>query len=193
MSGFPPPHWDAQGFIQIHEVWTNSWLDRLLPVWRDRRTWIPLYLLLVFFIVRARRKGALLVIAMAAACVGSADYLSSSVIKPLVGRLRPCRAAELEGHIRNIIDCGPGLSFPSSHAANHFALAVFLWVLFRRQYPTAAVIGLMWAASIAYAQVYVGLHYPLDILAGSILGALLGGLFSFLFNLLERRFTWSSR
>jgi membrane-associated phospholipid phosphatase len=185
------PQWDFNLFVKIHGHWTAPWLDTILPIWRDKRTWVPLYAILLFLLVRVFRWQGVLLGVMAGCCVGLADTLSSSVIKPAVARLRPCRTEELSPFIRDIIDCGPGLSFPSSHAANHFALAVFLFVLFHRRYALASWVGILWAFSIAYAQVYVGLHFPLDIMGGAALGSIIGVLFSRVFLLLKP--DWSQK
>jgi undecaprenyl-diphosphatase len=179
------PLWDEQLFQLIHSHWHHDWLDRIMPVYRDKRTWFPLYGLLLLLLWRYFQRKGLLVALLAGLSVGLADGISSSLIKPTVGRLRPCRTESLQGVIRDIIDCGPGLSFPSSHAANHMALSVFLFVLFYRRFPKAAVLGLIWGLSIGYAQVYVGLHYPLDVLAGSALGAAIGWLVARLFLALQ--------
>jgi len=191
MTGWEWPLWDQDLFLLLHRDWSAAWLDGVLPVYRDKRTWLPLYaFLLVGLWLRLRTTG-LWIALMAGASVGIADGLSSSVIKPAVGRLRPCRTESLQPFIRDVIDCGPGLSFPSSHAANHLALSMFLFLLFRRHYPVASWLALLWGFSIGYAQVYVGLHFPLDVLAGSALGAFIGWAMARLFLFLQPG--WDSR
>jgi len=96
---------------------------------------------------------------------------TAGLIKHLVHRLRPCAIGEAR---LLLAECSHSFSFPSNHAANHFTLAVFLSLLFRQRWLTFVL--LFWAAFIAFSQVYVGLHYPLDIAAGAVLGALVGGL-----------------
>ncbi|MBI1194155.1 MAG: phosphatase PAP2 family protein [Bacteroidetes bacterium] len=191
MTGWEGPDWDAEWFLVLHRDWTCSWLDSLFPVYRDKRTWLPLYGLLLVWLWRRLRSTGLVVALMAGASVGIADGISSSVIKPAVGRLRPCRTEALQPFIRDLIECGPGLSFPSSHAANHLALSMFLFLLFRRHYPLASWLALLWGFSIGYAQIYVGLHFPLDVLAGSALGALIGWGMAWLFLFLQPG--WHSR
>ena len=168
------PSADFELFLLIHTQWVAEFADRVMPHYREKSTWIPLYLFLIYWILKKYRRTGFLLGSLGGLSVGLADHTSSKIIKPAVGRLRPCRTPELIAEIRELINCGPGLSFPSSHAANHFALAVFLFVLFRRRYPVAAWAGLIWALSIGYAQIYVGLHFPMDVVAGSVLGALIG-------------------
>jgi undecaprenyl-diphosphatase len=79
------------------------------------------------------------------------------------------------------IDCGTGYSFPSSHASDHFAITVFLIIVFYRRYKWILPVGLLWAATISFAQVYVGVHYPFDVTAGAIYGTLVGWLFGWVF------------
>jgi membrane-associated phospholipid phosphatase len=79
------------------------------------------------------------------------------------------------------VDCGPGFSFPSTHASDHFAIAVFLIIVFYRRHKWILPAGLIWAAAISFAQVYVGVHYPIDVTAGAIYGSLVGLLFGWMF------------
>ena len=116
-----------------------------------------------------------LILLVFAATVGTADFISSGLIKKNIQRLRPCNDPVFREmvHLR-LPRCGGGYSFPSSHAANHFAAAVFLAMLFgrRKRWVWPALFG--WAASIALMQVYVGVHYPADILGGAAVGILVG-------------------
>lgn len=103
-----------------------------------------------------------------------ADSTSSSLIKPEVMRIRPCNDVVFKDQIKLRVRCGSGYSFPSSHATNHFALGMFLLVIFYKRWKPIIWLSLGWAASISYAQIYVGVHYPIDILAGAILGSIIG-------------------
>ncbi len=91
-------------------------------------------------------------------------------------RPRPCQNEALKEEVRLLVPCGSGYSFTSNHATNHFALAVFfagtLGVFFKRW----RWLLFLWAALVAYAQVYVGVHYPLDVAAGALLGMTIGSL-----------------
>ena len=185
------PDWDAVGFGLVHRVWTHPLLDTLLPIWRDKSTWVPVYAIAGILLLLRFRSRALLLLVGAGAAVGIADGLSSAWLKPLFGRLRPCRDTLFAGPVRDLIACGPGLSFPSSHAANHMALALFLVLASRNRYPWISASLLLWAVSIAYAQVYVGLHYPLDALGGLLVGAVAAtattGVYRLSLGLLTRR------
>ncbi|MCY1533690.1 PAP2 superfamily protein [compost metagenome] len=89
-------------------------------------------------------------------------------------RIRPCNEVNLIGDIIHRVPCGSGFSFPSSHATNHFAIAVFLICLFYQKWKPILPLGLGWAVSISFAQIYVGVHYPVDTFAGAILGTCIG-------------------
>lgn len=156
-------------FFFNHQVHV-SFLNDLMPYWRSPYFWLPLYVFFIaFMLMNFGKKGAFLLLALGLT-VGTADFTSSKIIKPLVKRYRPCRNEVLKDHVKLLVPCGVGFSFPSSHASNHFAIACFLTLalplLSRR-----LLIGLwLWAASIALGQVYVGVHYPSDIMFGAFLG-----------------------
>lgn len=174
--------YDIALFTKINGVWHNSFLDWLLPLLRNEFFWSPLYMFLVVFMLMNYGKRGLYWILAFLVTFAMADMLSSSVIKPWVGRLRPCNDPLLADTVRSLVRCGSGKSFTSSHAANHFALAMF-------SFKTITIVPLawrwcflFWAFAVCYAQVYVGVHFPLDVTCGAILGCLIGMLTSKLFN-----------
>ena len=125
-----------------------------------------------FLFYKYQWKGVVLVAAVGLT-VGLADIMSSKVLKKNVERLRPCQNTEVRAEARLLVGCGHSYSFTSSHAANHFALATFLALTLGRAYRRMRLPLLLWAASIAYGQVYVGVHYPLDVLFGALTGILI--------------------
>ena len=154
----------------------NAVLDWLMPIWREKSTWIPLYIALAAFVgYKYRWQGLYLVLALALA-VGLADTVSSKIIKPSVHRLRPCNDPTLKDEVQLLVDCGNGYSFTSSHASNHFAVAAFLSLTLGLHYRRIRWPLYLWAASIALGQVYVGVHFPLDIFIGAILGIIIGNI-----------------
>lgn len=166
---------DQEIFYFINTTCGNPFLDWLAPIWREKLIWLPFYTFLTAFFLMNFKKNGLLVVLLFAATVGTADFISSSLIKKNVQRLRPCNdPVFVEKVVLRLPNCGGGWSFTSSHAANHFAAAVFLGMFFGRKkkwvWPT--LIG--WATSIALMQVYVGVHYPTDILGGAAVGILVG-------------------
>ena len=158
-------------FEVIHQDAANAWFDWLLPVYRDKKTWAPLYLLIAYFLFRNHgwRRSLYLLICIAAV-ITVADQLAAQVLKPWVGRLRPCADATVAATMRTLVGCGGKYSFPSNHATNHFALAGLLALTLFRDVPWARWALYLWAASICLAQVYVGKHWPTDVIAGGLLG-----------------------
>ena len=106
--------------------------------------------------------------------IGIADYTSSQIIKKSIKRVRPCKEIKLQEDLHLLVRCGSGYSFTSSHATNHFAIAGFLSLILLGNRRWLHFLIWAWAASIAYGQVYVGVHYPMDVVAGAILGGLIG-------------------
>lgn len=166
--------WDHHIFQLINQQWHYGILDKILPVLRNKYFWTPLYMFfLSFFVINYRMQGVA-VIVMIGITIAISDQLSSSIIKPLVGRLRPCNDTDLNEQVRLLISCGSGYSFTSSHATNHFALAGILSFLLNKRFRWVLPFTMIWAAVVSYAQVYVGVHFPLDIISGGLLGLLIG-------------------
>ncbi len=120
---------------------------------------------------------------MFVATVALTDLTGTHVFKEHFGRDRPCADPDFFMYVRLLVGCvGHGNSFISNHAANHFGMATFFFITFRHVLKKWAWIGFLWAGLIAYAQVYVGIHYPSDVLAGALLGLIAGSLTGKLFN-----------
>jgi membrane-associated phospholipid phosphatase len=161
-------------FTLINQLWAHPVLDSIMPLLRNKYFWVPAYIFIIaFFVINFRWQAVWIFIALFLVILLS-DQLSSGVLKPLFERLRPCRQALLSETIRVLVHCGGGASFPSSHATNHFGLSFFLSVLMYKRIPFIFVPMFIWAAAVSYAQIYVGVHYPSDILGGAVLGILIG-------------------
>jgi membrane-associated phospholipid phosphatase len=170
-------------FSHINQRWTAPFLDSILLFMREAEFWVPFYLfLLVFITMNFGRKGWLWSFYLIMAVIIS-DLISSHLIKDrLVDRLRPCGNPFWADSIRILANyCPVSSSFTSSHASNHFAMAVFIYRTLRPVSRWWSLV-LLWAFLICYAQVYVGVHYPLDVICGGILGSLIGWLVSFVFR-----------
>lgn len=158
----------------INQWGSNPILDTFLPLFRETFFWAPLYLFLMLFVtMNFGKQGAWWILA-AVLCAASADIISSQVIKQLIFRLRPCQDPNVAQHLRFIINyCPKSSSFTSSHATSYFAQATFYFLSLRHLSKWTGYFFL-WAASIAYTQVYVGVHYPFDVCCGAILGVAIG-------------------
>lgn len=156
-------------------LWLNGhfapWLDPIMVFATERNSWFPFYALLVGWLAFRYRKRAIWIVLTLVAAIAISDQTASALLKPLTLRLRPCHVPALQTLIRPVVDCGGPYGFASSHAANTFALATGLWLLIGKFYPqTKWLFG--WAFVVSYSRIYVGAHYPLDVLAGAGVGVL---------------------
>ena len=167
---------DQYLFHLINTAWANDFLDALMPLWRNKYIWVPVYVFLISFLMINFGKKGFILFAFAILTIGIADTLSSKVIKKTVQRIRPCNDPAMANFVDLKVKCGGGYSFTSSHATNHFALAIFLIFTLGKRFRWIKWVLLTWATTIAYGQIYVGVHYPLDVISGAILGILVGTL-----------------
>jgi len=174
---------DQQLFYFINQAGQNWLFDLLMPTIRNKLTWVPLYILLLVVIAKKHKYRTFVFLIVIAITILLSDQISSELIKKTVERLRPCRDSSLDG-VRTLVHCGGGFSFTSSHATNHFAVAMQLFLLFRKEWSSYAFIALFaWATLICYGQVYVGVHFPLDVIAGGCLGCIIAWLVYQLYSL----------
>ena len=175
--------WDQWLFVKLNSEWTNSFFYTVLPFTRESVFWAPLYLFLILFItINFKSKGWWWVL-LFICTVSLTDIISSRVFKNGFERLRPCNDPGFAMHVRLLLNyCSGGYSFTSSHAANHFGIATFFYFSMRHIIGRWALVAFAWAAVICYAQVYVGVHYPLDILGGTLIGLCFGLFTGMIFN-----------
>ena len=139
------------------------------------QTWIPLYVLLVFMLIKAFRRDSIWLIAGILLTILIADQVTSSLMKPFFERLRPCHDGEI-GHLVHVVKgCGGQFGYASGHSANSFGIATFVWLTFR-YYSRWVGIIFVWAAAVAFSRIMVGVHYPGDIVTGALVGVLAGWL-----------------
>jgi undecaprenyl-diphosphatase len=173
---------DQNLFFFINEGFQNPFFDATLPWWRNKYFWVPLYVFIAsFLILNFQKKGFFIILGLIAS-IGISDITSSQLIKKTVKRVRPCNDTQIKEGVHLLIPCGGGYSFTSSHATNHFTVATFLILTLGQVFSWIKLPLLLWATSIAFAQVYVGVHYPLDIIGGAMLGIIVGYLTFLLFS-----------
>jgi undecaprenyl-diphosphatase len=180
---------DRHLFYLINHDLANVFFDWLMPVLRNARSWIPLYIAIIIFCIWKYKWQGLLIIVLMAASAGIADFTSANIIKKEVRRLRPCSDPDIaKTVILRVNGCGTGFSFPSTHATDHFAMAGFIAFVFYKKWRWIWLWAMLWAASICFAQVYVGVHFPIDVFVGALYGILVGWLLSLLFKKLQPAF-----
>ena len=167
--------WDADILLWINGHHA-AWLDDVMWLVSSLKTWLPLYILLIAAIIARFRNWRiiLLVLLGCGIAIGLSDFIASGVFKPMVARLRPTHEPALDPlHlVRNYV--GGKYGFCSSHAANSMACALLFSLIWRKKIVTASL--MTWVAIMCYSRMYVGAHYPTDIIAGLIVGALLAAL-----------------
>ena len=109
--------------------------------------------------------------------MASSDLISSHLIKPFFHRLRPCMEPYMADHIRRLIPCSSGFSFTSSHATNNMSVATLYAFILPYTFNRFKIVFIAFALLVGYAQIYVGVHYPIDVASGFVIGALIGAFY----------------
>jgi len=152
----------------------TPWLDPIMLFITHTLTWLPLYLFLLYLVVRDYKKEVWIILLGIALTILLSDQITSSLMKPYFERWRPSREPTLEGLV-HLVDgyVGGKYGFASSHAANTFGTATFFFLLYRHSKKWISILFL-WAAVMTYTRIYLGVHYPGDILVGGAIGILAG-------------------
>jgi undecaprenyl-diphosphatase len=165
---------DTELFLFLNGLHAD-WLDPIMIFISGKISWTPFYFVLLYLIIKNYKKQSILIIIGIILLIVCSDQISSSVFKPLFERPRPCHNEAIKdlvylpsGH------CGGAYGFISSHACNVFALAVFITHILKRYYSKIGWVMFIWAAMVAYSRIYMGVHYPGDVLVGAAVGAVIG-------------------
>jgi undecaprenyl-diphosphatase len=163
---------DRQLFLLLNSVNSPFW-DKVMHAISSTVIWVPLYLAILFYLGIKYKRKFLVIIPFIIVAVTLADQSSVHLFKNVFHRLRPCHEPSLTGlvHLVNS-ECGGLYGFVSSHAANSFNVAILSIMFIRKRWYTISII--LWALIIGYSRIYLGVHYPGDVIGGSILGALIG-------------------
>ena len=178
---------DRELLIYLNNLGSKTW-DGLWLVITNKLTFIPLYALLLFLIYKKfGLKYLLPMILIIAAMITFTDQVTN-LFKDGFMRARPCRAEGVMDYIRFVAErCGK-YGFFSGHSSNSMAAAVFGGLVLRPYYKNLIFVLIFWSFIVAYSRIYVGVHYPLDIVCGMLFGAISGFLFYKLNNLIQARF-----
>lgn len=158
---------DRELFLLLNGMHSSFW-DPIMDAVSGKKIWIPFYALIIALWAYTFRKNVWRSLLAIALIITLADRFASGFMKPFVGRLRPCRDPELADLVHNLGSCGK-YGFISSHAANTFALAMFFVLLYGKKHKASYLIFL-WAGIVSYSRIYLGVHYPGDIVCGALSG-----------------------
>lgn len=166
--------WDQQALVYLNNQLSASWADLFMITISETFVWIPFYAILLYFLIKKYQYNTVWIVVCVAITIALCDQLASGLAKPLTERLRPCHEPSIAPLLRMVTGCGGKYGFFSSHASNTFGLACFIWLMFNKKRAWAWMF--LWAGLVSYSRIYLGKHYPLDILTGTVCGLLVAWL-----------------
>ena len=176
---------DTRIFLQLNGI-HSGWWDTVMMFITRKETWMPLYLILLFLVIYNYKHRSWLILGILVIGLTASDQMAN-LIKEMVHRHRPGYEPAIANLTHIVLRKGGELGFPSNHAVNTFFVMTFTGYLFRNRYSLFSLV--IWAFLVSYSRIYVGAHYPLDILAAWILGFLSGWIFFRFLIWLEPKFS----
>jgi undecaprenyl-diphosphatase len=164
---------DTELFLYLNSK-HNVFFDVVMNWASHKLFWIPLYVFFLYLAYRYYGKKVWMVALVAAIAIILSDQISTQGFKHVFLRYRPCHNLLIQSQIHLNGNCGGMYGFVSSHAANTFALAILLFLLFKNKIKFFGLFIFSWAAFVSYSRIYNGVHYPADIVGGAILGGFVG-------------------
>ncbi|MBN1651804.1 MAG: phosphatase PAP2 family protein [Bacteroidales bacterium] len=177
---------DKQAFLFLNGCHSNAF-DFMMWWFSDKMVWIPFYLYLAYKIVRKYGWESIAILLSIAILIALSDQISV-VIKESVARFRPSHDPVIEEYVRTLRGYrGGNYGFVSSHAANSFALVVFLYHFLKLKHTFLGPVLILWAFLVSYSRIYLGVHYPGDIIGGALLGMVLAWILVHLYQFVVTR------
>ncbi len=181
--------YDKELFLFLNNLGTTTW-DGFWMFYTTKINWVPFYAVLLYLMYKNLNKKAFIINILVIVLMITFTDQITNVFKHGFQRLRPCYTEDLQGLMRLVkSSCGGRHSYFSGHASNSMAVAVYSGLLLRNKYKYLVFILLFWAALMAYSRVYIGVHFPLDIVSGMLFGAVSGFIFYELITYLKIKFT----
>ncbi len=178
---------DEKWLLAINHNYNPAW-DNIMWFASQTESWIPFYLLLFALLIVVYKRDSLLMILMILPLVLATDQVSSSIIRPLFMRPRPSHTPGLEYMLHYVKDYhGGSYGFISSHSCNTFGLATYLTIVTFRRLRWMPLLMYPWAMFVCYSRMYLGVHFPTDIIVAALLGMLIAWLISKLYYALKER------
>lgn len=177
---------DKELFVYLNTLGSQPF-DQFWILVSEKFIWIPLYIIFLYLIYKNYKwKNLVYIMIFVALGVTISDQLAG-IFKDGIARLRPCHDPSLD-HLMRDLGCGGQFGFYSAHASSTFFVASFLTFILKRYYKYLPVFLFAWASMVAYSRIYLGAHFPMDVIFGAAVGFLLGGFFSTLaFKVIYRR------
>ncbi len=177
--------WDKKTFLYLNGLGEEQY-DWFWLVITEMKNWIPLYIIFLFLLLKQTSFSNIKKIVFLVILLIVISDQTVNLFKYSFDRLRPCYNTEIQNLLRLVKDnCGGKYGFVSAHASNHFAIAIFLGNIFSRKYKTSFFLLLIWATFIAYSRIYIGVHFPIDVIGGAILGTFYGYIFYLIYTKFE--------
>ncbi|GHA59164.1 phosphatase PAP2 family protein [Pontibacter akesuensis] len=183
---------DREAFLYLNDMHSPFW-DTVMIFMSEKLVWIPFYLALIGYLVWRYRRQSIPMLLLVVIAIGLSDFIASGIMKPYFMRLRPCHDASLSEFINIVEGCGGRFGFISSHAANTFALAVFFNLILSDRYFIFKVILIVWAVVVTYSRIYLGVHFPGDVLLGALLGSCMAYICALAYPVLVNKYPYFRR
>ncbi|MCD4769441.1 MAG: phosphatase PAP2 family protein [Bacteroidales bacterium] len=177
---------DKTIFLFLNSL-NSPFMDRVMWAVSGKLTWLPLYVFILVLIGIKYKKKILIIIPLIALAITITDQVSVHAFKEVFERLRPCHEPTLQGIVHLVNDkCGGQYGFVSSHAANSFGAALLSLLLIRKKWFTCLV--LVWAILVGYSRIYLGVHYPGDVIGGATVGAITGWIIYLFYRWIDKKY-----
>ena len=167
---------DRQAFLYLNILGSQPF-DQFWIMVSATWIWVPLYVIFLYLLYKEYRvRNLIFILIFIALGVTVSDQLAG-IFKTGIARLRPCHDPTLEGLVREV-KCGGQFGFYSSHASNTFFIATLMSILLRKTHKYLPYLLFFWAAMVSYSRIYLGVHFPMDLIMGALMGFFLGGFFA---------------
>ena len=177
---------DTELFL-IMNGWHNLFFDILMVYVSSMLFWLPFYIFLFYLLIREYKWKSLILLLFTTFLITLTDQSSVQLFKNVFQRLRPCHNPDIQAMVHTVEYCGGLYSFVSSHAANYFGIIVFVSGLLKKRYKWLPWVLVIWGLLIIYSRIYLGVHYPGDVIAGAILGSVIGWMVLWLYRYSDKK------